>query len=53
MLTSIVSEKIDVQLLSETKIEATFPLDQFLFAGLEEPIMLDKDFRGGGIILLI
>ena len=53
MLTSIVSDKIEVRLLPETKIEETFPLDQFLFPGLEKPFMLDKDFRGGSIVLLI
>ena len=34
MLTSIISDKIDVLLLSETKIDETFPLDQLIIPGL-------------------
>lgn len=49
MLTSIISDKIDVLLLSETKIDETFPLDQLIIPGLR----LDRNSWGGDIILLI
>ena len=49
MLTSITSDKIDVLLLSETKIDETFPLDQLIIPGLR----LDRNSWGGDIILLI
>ena len=49
MLTSIISDKIDVLLLSETKIDETFPLDQIIIPGLR----LDRNSWGGDIILLI
>lgn len=49
MLTSIISDKIDVLLLSETKTDETFPLDQLIIPGLR----LDRNSWGGDIILLI
>ena len=49
MLTSIISDKIDVLLLSETKIDETFPLDQLIIPGLR----LDRNSWGGDMILLI
>ena len=53
MLTSLITNKIDVLLLSETKIDDTFPLEQFLISGFAKPSRLDKNSRGGGIMLFI
>ena len=45
MLTSLITNEIDVLLLSETKKE-TFP-------GFVKPLRLDRNSRGGGIMLFI
>ena len=52
-LTSVISDKLDVLLLSETKIDETFPSDQFLNPGFSKSIRLDRNSRDGGIRLLI
>ena len=50
-LTSLITNEIDVLLLSETKIDETFPLEQF--SGFAKPLSLDRNSRGGGIMLFI
>ena len=52
-LTSLTANEIDVLLLLETKIDETFPLEQFLISGFAKPIRLDRNSRGGGIMLFI
>ena len=46
MLTSLIANKKDVLLLSETKIDETSPLEQFFISGFAKPIRLDRNFRG-------
>ena len=53
MRTSLITNKIDGLLLSETKIDETFPLAQFLISGFAKPLRLYKNSRGGGIMLFI
>ena len=53
MLTSLTTNEIDVLLLSETKIDKMFPLEPFLISGFAKPIRLDRNSRGGGIMLFI
>ena len=36
-----------------TKIDETFPLEQFLISGFSKPFRLDRSSRGGGIMLYI
>ena len=43
MLTSVISDKIDTLILSETKIDEVFPKDQFLIPGFAKPIRLDRN----------
>ena len=50
MLTPLIANKIDVLLLSETEIE-TLPLEQF--SGFEKPVRLDRNLKGGSIMLFI
>ena len=52
MLTSLITNEI-VFLLSETKIDETFLLGQFLISGYTKPLRLDRNSRGGGIMLFI
>ena len=53
MLTSLITNEIDVFLLSETKIDETFPLEQFLVSGFAKSLRLDRNSRGGDIMLFI
>ena len=53
MLTSLIANEIDVLLLSETKLDETFPLEQFLISGFAKLLRLDRNSKGGGIMLFI
>ena len=52
-LADIVSNKIDILLITETKIDHTFPSAQFLINSFSEPIRLDRSACGGGLLLYI
>ena len=46
----LVSNDIDVLLISETKIDNTFPVNQFCVPGYLVPFTLDHTGNGGGIM---
>ena len=52
-LVSLVKGNVDILMVSETKIDESFPLNQFLIEGYCTPFRRDRDFRGGGIIIYI
>ena len=47
MLTSLITNKKDVLFLSETKVDKTFPLEQFLISGFAKPLRLNRNSKGG------
>ena len=48
-----VSGNVDVLVLSETKIDKSFPEDQFKIPGFCTPFRLDRDRFGGGILVYV
>ena len=52
-LTYIIENAIDIFLISETKLNDTFPEGQFHINGFSRPYRLDRTDKGGGIILFI
>ena len=44
---------VDILLISETKIDDSFPLTQFLIEGFTTPYRLDQNGSGGGILVYI
>ena len=52
-LCSIFQQKIDILLVSETKIDDTFPLAQFCVEGYSTPYRLDRTSKGGGWLLYV
>ena len=42
---------IDVLMISETKLDTRFPTGQFLTNGYTSPQRLDRNGRGGGILV--
>ena len=44
---------IDVLLVSETKIDDSFPNGNFLIDGFSTPYRLDRNSNGGGLILFV
>ena len=53
MLKEVVGDKIDILLISETKLDNTFPLNQFILEGFTPPYRLDRTTHGGGLMLFV
>ena len=52
-LISLSEDKIDVLMISETKLNESFPTNQFMINGFSAPFRLDLNNKGGGSILYI
>ena len=44
---------IDILMVSETKLDNSFPVSQFLIDSYTLPFRLDRDNNGGGIMLFV
>ena len=53
MLSNSIKGNLDILMISETKLDSTFPSNQFTIKGYAAPIRFDRNGRGGGIILYI
>ena len=49
----IVNNEIDILMVSETKLDDTFPTSQFLMQGFSTPFRNDRTSKGGGILLYV
>ena len=52
-LISLIKDNIDILMISETKLDQSFPTNQFMINGFSAPLRLDRNDKGGGIILYI
>ena len=52
-LVSFINNNLDILMISETKIDDTFPDCQFLIKGFSVPQRLDRTAKGGGILVYI
>ena len=52
-LIDIVKESVDILVVSETKLDDTFTTAQFQIEGFQEPIRIDRNKNGGGIMIYI
>ena len=48
-----VTENIDILMVSETKLDNSFPVSQFLIDGYTSPFRLDRDNNGRSIMLFV
>ena len=53
LLTEIVGEKVDLLMISETKLDSSFPNAHFYMKCYSKPYRLDRKSKGGGIILYV
>ena len=53
LLTEMVRDKVDLLILSETKLDSSFPNAQFYMKSYSKPYRLDRTSKGGGIILYV
>ena len=52
-LISQVKGTVDVLMISETKIDGSFPIANFLIDGFSQPYRIDRNSSGGGIMLYV
>ena len=52
-LKKIIKENVDILLVSETKIDDSFPEGRFFIEGYKEPIRLDRNKNGGGLLFFV
>ena len=50
-LKELIANNIDIFLISETKLNDTFPFGQFLINGNHTPLRFDRNDNGGGLVL--
>ena len=53
LLSSLIGGKIDILLISETKLDVTFPANQFFIQGYSTVYRFDRKDKGGGIMLFV
>ena len=47
------ASNVDLLMISETKIDNSFPKGQFLIKGFCEPFRIDRNIHGGGILFYV
>ena len=53
VLKEIVSQNLDILMVAETKIGDSFPKEQFHFEGYADPLRLDRNCEGGGLLVYV
>ena len=53
LLINIINNNTDILMISETKLDPSFPTGQFHIHGFFEPYRFDRNGNGGGILLYI
>ena len=53
VLKSMLSEVLDVLMITETKLDDSFPEQQFHIEGFNIPFRLDRNRHGGGLLLYV
>ena len=49
----LIKDKVDILLITETKLDSSFPENQFLIPGFSKPFRKDRNRHGGGLLLYI
>ena len=52
-LKSLVHGKVDILVISETKLDESFPINKFILEGFSTPFRADRNSQGGGILVYI
>ena len=50
---TIIQNKLDIVVITETKLDNSYPPSQFSIDGVSKPYRLDRDKHGGGILIYI
>ena len=49
----LVAKNVDILVISETKLDESFPTNQFLIDGFKKPFRCDRNSNGGGILVYV
>ena len=49
----IIQGRIDILVITETKTDSTFPLNQFAIQGYSKPYRFDRNRNGGGVFIYV
>ena len=52
-LVEIVDNNIDIFMIAETKLDSSFPSEQFSVHGFSKPFRLDRNSNGGGLLVYV
>ena len=52
-LAELMRDKLDILVLTETKLDNTFPEKQFLIPGYKKPFRADRNRNGGGVMIYV
>ena len=52
-LKTIIQGKIDMLVITETKLDASFPKSQFLIEWYSQPYRMDRNRNGGGVLVYV
>jgi len=52
-LITIVRNKVDILVITETKLDTSFPESQFLMHGYSKPYRFDRNRNGGGVMIFV
>ena len=52
-LREVVGNNLDILAIQETKLDASFPVQQFALAGYSEPYRIDRNRDGGGVLIYV
>ena len=52
-LVSLIKDKLDIIIASETKIDDPFPETQFIIEGYAKPFRRDRNSHGGGLLIYV
>ena len=52
-LAELIKGKLDILVITESKLDNTFPEKQFLIPGYKKPFRADRNKDGGGVIIFI
>ena len=50
---TIIPGNIDIMIFSETKLDNSYPMAQLLIDGFRKPFRLDRNSRGGGLLIYV
>ena len=53
LLAEVIKGNLDILVITETKLDHTFPEKQFLIPGYKKPFGADRNRNGGGVMIYV